>query len=146
MDKSVDCYECMANAGCLDDDLFGDTGHECADVAGNATAGAATGTSRNQLCLATLDCIMNPANVCASTDVTICYCGSLGAGNGCATAPAGAPNGKCLTQELNGLEHTVDQAPSLVLPDYTALNKGAGMANQLFNCAKSNGCDALCSQ
>ena len=63
-----------------------------------------------------------------------------------ALSRAGAPNGKCLTQELNGLEHTVDQPPSVVLPDYTGLNRGAGMANQLFNCAKSNGCDMFCSQ
>jgi hypothetical protein len=136
----------MVNAGCLDDALLGDTGHECGDVTGNALAGSATGTSRTQLCLDTLDCIIDPAKLCASTDVAICYCGTLGAGNGCATAPAGAPNGLCLTQELNGLERLTSDPPSVVLPDFTSLTLGAGMANQLFNCAKANACDALCAR
>src|SRR5262249_14115969 len=90
VDKSPDCYNCMANCGCLDDVILGDTGHECGDVTGNAVKGGKTGTARSQLCLDTLDCIMKgtatkpvPPNMsCASTDVTICYCGSLGGGNG----------------------------------------------------------------
>src|SRR6185436_2226080 len=111
-----------------DDALFGDTGHECGDVAGNAVRGGATGVSRTQLCLDTLDCILVPPS-CASTDVAVCYCGSLGAGNACSTAAAGAPDGKCLTQELNGLEHLVTEAPSVVLPDFTSQGLGAGIAN-----------------
>ena len=143
--KSPDCYTCMVNGGCLDDTKFGDTGHECGDVTGNAAKGAKTGTARSSLCLDTLDCILAPATKCASDDVNICYCGTLGAGNGCATAASGA-NGSCLQKEVDGLEHLASDAPSAVLPDYTTLSLGSGVANQLFVCAKSNGCDTLCSQ
>src|SRR5262249_4996324 len=125
---------------------FSDSGHECGDVPGTAVRGAGAGVSRSQLCLDTLDCIMDPSKLCASSDVSICYCGTLGAGNACFAAPAGAPDGACLTQELNGLEHLASDAPAGVLADFTTLTLGAGMANQLFNCAKSNGCDALCSR
>ena len=145
VDKSPECYRCMLNAGCIDDAFFGDTGHECGDVSGNATAGAKSGSSRTSLCLATLDCIMTPAIECASDDVNICYCGTLGSGNGCATAASGA-NGKCFQAEVDGLEHLATDAPSAVLPDYTDLRRGAGMANQLFVCAKANQCDTLCAQ
>ena len=145
VDKSAACYQCMINGGCLDDAKFGDTNHECGDVAGNAAKGAKAGTPRASLCLDTLDCILTPATKCASDDVNICYCGSLGAGNGCATATSGA-NGACLQKEVDGLEHPASDAPSAVLPDYTTLSLGAGVANQLFVCAKSNGCDTVCSQ
>ena len=146
VDKSPACYLCMVQAGCVDDVTFNDVGHECGDVAGVAARGAKTGTSRSALCLDTLDCILNPAKVCASTDVNICYCGSLGAGNGCATGTTPDTTAACFQQEVDGLEHLATDAPSAVLPDYTDLARGAGMANQLFVCAKSNGCDALCAQ
>lgn len=145
VNKSLECYKCMVSSGCLDDALFNDTGHECGDVTGVAAHGAKTGTARASLCLDTLDCILNPVNLCAADDVNLCYCGSLGAGNGCATATSGA-NGKCFQQEVDGLEHLAGDAPSAVLPDYNALSLGAGMANQLFVCAKSNSCDELCAK
>ncbi len=145
VNKSLDCYKCMIAGGCLDDAFFGDTGHECGDVAGVAAKGAKAGTSRTNLCLDTLDCILSPTIMCAADDVNICYCGSLGAVNGCATATSGA-DGKCFHQEVDGLEHLATDAPSAVLPDYTTLSFGAGTANQLFVCGKSNGCDTLCAQ
>ena len=145
VNRSLECYKCMVSSGCLDDALFNDTGHECGDVTGVAAHGAKTGTSRASLCLDTLDCILSPVNLCAADDVNLCYCGSLGAGNGCATATSGA-NGKCFQQEVDGLEHLAGDAPSAVLPDYNALSLGAGMANQLFVCAKSNACDELCAK
>jgi hypothetical protein len=145
VNKSLECYKCMVSSGCLDDALFNDTGHECGDVTGVAAHGAKTGTSRASLCLDTLDCILDPVNLCAADDVNLCYCGSLGPGNGCATATSGA-NGKCFQQEVDGLEHLASDAPSAVLPDYNALSLGAGMANQLFVCAKSNACDELCAK
>jgi hypothetical protein len=133
------------NAGCLDDSVFGDTGHECGDLAGNAVSGAKAGTAKSDLCLAAIDCVLNPANLCAASDVNVCYCGSLGAGNACATAATGA-DGACFEEEVDGLEHAATDSPSAVLPDYTDLTRGAGLANQLFVCAKSNGCDSLCAQ
>jgi hypothetical protein len=132
------CYKCLVNAGCLNDTISSDMGHECADVVGNAARGSRTGTARSTLCLDTLRCILQTG--CASSDVAICYCGSLGAGGGCTMSmDPTAANGACAQTELDGMEHLSADPPSLVAPDFFNLNLGAGKANQIFSCASSNG-------
>jgi hypothetical protein len=143
--KSVDCYTCLVNGGCLDDAVFpGDTGHECEDVTGTAAKGASTGTSRSSLCLSTISCILGSS--CASQDVLICYCGGLGAGNACSTGsnPALA-NGLCASTEVNALEHLSTDPPSAIVTDYFNQNLGGGKANQIFSCAASGAC-SQCTQ
>jgi hypothetical protein len=143
LDKSPACFGCLVNAGCLNDAKFSDRGHECSDVDGVAMRGAKKGTRRSDLCLATLDCILSKG--CAKVDVALCYCGALGAGNGCTTAKSGA-KGACLEPELDGLEHPGKDPPSAVVVDYFNRLLGAGMANQVFTCARDNGCQAACTR
>jgi hypothetical protein len=142
----VDCYTCLVNTGCLDDNMFpGDTSHECGDVVGNATNGAQTGVAKSALCLQTIQCIL--ANSCASTDVSICYCGALGAGDACSTSSTpSAANGTCAQTEIDALEHLNTQAPSAVVPDFFNQNLGGGKANQIFACAASGGACPQCLQ
>jgi hypothetical protein len=144
MNKSVECYTCLVNVGCLNDVTFNDTGHECGDVSGTASAGAQAGAARSDLCLATIDCIL--ASSCASNDATPCYCGSLGAGNACTTSTnRAAANGACVSTELAALEHASTAPPSTVMPDYFNQNLGGGKANEIFACAGVNGCP-MCLQ
>jgi hypothetical protein len=134
VNKSLSCYNCLVNAACLNDDTFGDVGHECGDVTGTAAKGASTGALRSDLCLQTIQCILNTS--CASQDPSICYCGSLGAGDACTTsANPAASNGPCSSLEVNTLEHLSTDPPSAVIPDFYNLNLGGGRANQIFACA-----------
>jgi hypothetical protein len=145
LNKSPDCYSCLVNTGCLDDAAFGDTGHECGDVTGTAAGGAQAGTARSDLCLATIDCILSTS--CASTDVAICYCGSLGAGDACTTSTnPSAANGPCASIELAALEHSSTDAPSAVVTDFFNLILGGGRANQIFACAHSGNACPMCLQ
>jgi hypothetical protein len=141
-DKSVDCYHCLVNAGCLNDNVLNDKNNECGDLTGTADAGAEAGAANSDLCLATLRCILRTS--CASTDVSICYCGGLGSANLCATATSGADGG-CLQAEVNGLYLRATDPPSVVMTDYFNLNHPSGKANQIFTCAKSAACDPFCS-
>jgi hypothetical protein len=143
LSKSPSCYGCLANAGCLDTASFNDTGHECTDLVGVSTRGGKVGAKRSDLCLSTLDCILSKG--CASDDVALCYCGSLGAGNGCTTATSGA-KGACLQQELDGLEHSAGEPPKAVVPDYFNRLLGAGVANEIFACGRYNGCREACQR
>jgi hypothetical protein len=142
LDKSPDCYQCLATAGCLDDNLQKDMNNECGDLAGTADGGAEAGAANSDLCLATLQCILRTG--CAVTDVNICYCGGLGAGNQCSTALSGADGG-CLPQEVNGLGLRATASPNTVLSSYFDLSLPSGKANQIFACAKINTCDTFCS-
>ena len=131
--KSLDCYNCLVGGGCLDDQMFNDMGHECEDVTGVAAKGAQTGVSRTSLCLQDLTCILK-AN-CASSDVVLCYCGSLGGGNACSTSMmVGAANGACVQQETDATEHTSMEPPSKIVPDLFNQVLGGGKANQIFSC------------
>jgi hypothetical protein len=143
---SPDCYKCLVNAGCLDDALIPvDSMHECADVPGTAVKGAKSGQARSSLCLETIRCILRTQ--CAATDTALCYCGSLGAGNGCTTSTvASAANGACLQTELDGLEHLSTEAPVMVAPDFYNVNLGGGKANEIFACAAGNGGCPACLQ
>jgi hypothetical protein len=143
LNKSPACYGCLANAGCLNTAKFDDTGHECSDALGVAARGAKVGAKRSDLCLSTLECILSKG--CASEDVALCYCGSLGAGNGCTTAMSGA-KGVCLQKEVDGLEHMAAEPPKVVVPDYFNRLLGAGMANEIFSCSRYNGCGEVCGR
>jgi hypothetical protein len=135
--RSGDCYSCLVGAGCLDDAILGDTGHECGDLTGVAAAGADTGVSRSDLCLQTIQCILGSG--CAAVDVANCYCGSLGPGNECTTSTdSAAPNGPCAATEVSALEHLSTDLPIAVLQDYFDLQLGGARANQIFACAASS--------
>jgi hypothetical protein len=126
------CYPCLWNNGCLDDTVFGDSGHECGDLAG--TLGGSSDTS---LCLATVSCIL--ANACVnSAGVSTCYCGVANEGSACAAA-GGAVNGACLTQEVNGLGFVASDNTD-ILKQFTNTTLPAGLGNQIFQCAVSNTC------
>jgi hypothetical protein len=136
--KSADCYTCLVDNGCLDDARLIDTGHECGDLVGTATRGAKTGTARSTLCLAVLECILS--SNCATDDVEVCYCGSLGPAIGCSTGKSGA-DGPCMPEEVDALEHVWTDPPNEVIRSFFNLNLGAGMANQILACASSNHCE-----
>jgi hypothetical protein len=140
--KSADCYSCLVNGDCLDNAMFMDVGKDCDDLTGNATGGARAGTSNEQLCLDKLSCIVSTS--CASVDINLCYCGSLGAGNTCATATTPG-DGKCAQQEVDGSNHLITDPGSMVLPDLANQLLPAGLVDQIFVCAHSNQCDSLCS-
>jgi hypothetical protein len=144
---SPSCYNCLVNAGCLDDLVTpGDTLHECGDVMGTAARGNQAGAAKSTLCLETIQCILQHG-ACASTDVSICYCGTLGAGDACSTSTdPNAPNGACKQAEIDGLEHLSTEPPSQIVPDYFNHVLGAGVANQIFACAASNGGCPTCLQ
>jgi hypothetical protein len=143
LSKSVDCYNCLVSAGCLNDAIFGDVLHECGDVPGNAANGAKAGTPRSTLCLATIDCVLQTN--CSSSDVAICYCGSLGVGTSCTQAASGA-NGPCMQQEIDALEHVSSDTPAIIAPDYYNQNLGGGKANQIFSCANNGNVCPMCLQ
>jgi hypothetical protein len=143
---SPDCYNCLVNAGCLNDTVMPlDSMHECEDVPGAAAKGAKSGQLRSSLCLETIQCILQTK--CASMDTAVCYCGSLGAGNACiaGTVPSSA-DGSCLQAELDGLEHVSTDTPMTVIGDFYNGLLGGGKANQIFNCAAGNGGCPACLQ
>ena len=142
VDKSPACYQCLVMGDCLNNTIQGDTGLECGDLTGSATAGEKAGSTYNDLCLSLLDCTLSTK--CASTDITICYCGALGAGVACTTASSGA-NGACMQQEANGANHPSTDPPSAVTKDLNDKTKATGKLNQIYICGKQNNCDALCT-
>jgi hypothetical protein len=145
---SLDCYTCLIDNSCLDDQEFGDMGHECEDLTGNATGGASAGTSNVQLCLDTIRCVLQ--SKCASTDVSTCYCGSL-MGSACATS-TNPGDGLCASQEASGADHLVTDPASVVSPTLSMKVLPAGMADEIFSCAANNTslttgatCASICS-
>jgi hypothetical protein len=129
---TTDCYACMLNAGCIDDTTFSDTGHECEDLAG--TFGP-NGKAASALCAATIQCVFTTS--CQANDVGDCFCGIGVSSATCQTSAT--PTGPCYAQEVEGLGFS---DTTHVLQDYTDTSRPAGMANQLFGCAKSNNCAA----
>jgi hypothetical protein len=147
--QGPDCYNCLLQAGCLDDApppiSFGDTGHECADLTAPGADGGPTdsvdplGTPRRQRCLDVVQCTL--ANSSAQPILAFGYCGMQPTTVSCQTATPGQ-TGPCLAVEQAGVE-TVD--PNTVLSRYTNITYGGGMANQLFQCAIANMCPACLS-
>jgi hypothetical protein len=142
------CYSCMLGAGCMDDIAFStDKGHECADVP--STAATLNGETGIQACLDTVGCIITKA--CdTSNPPSFCFCGSA-SGTACLTA--GAANGPCFNQEVNGLDigtynsstmTYTEGDPTATQKAYTNVALGSGMANALMGCAFSN-CQAQCT-
>jgi len=123
--STQDCYSCLWNNSCLNDTQFSDTNHECGDLAAASVAA----------CTSTLSCIISTG--CANNDIQDCFCGADNPGNSCQTAAN--PDGACKTQEIAGLG--VSDAPT-VLKNLTDTTRPAGMANQIFSCAKTNSCAA----
>lgn len=141
-DSAQGCYACLVNAGCLDDNEFGDMGHECGDAPGATTSdlpatftnGSGVSVDSTSTCLATIDCIVSTGcGTAANGGLTNCYCGTEGGGpSACATATA--VNGECETQEVAGFSHT--DPNDIVNKDYTDTLEPSGMANQIFSCGK----------
>jgi hypothetical protein len=155
------CYECAVNSDCIDNLTNGDTCKECDDLAGgppgaNCAVGHAAldGEPAVRACLDTLSCIFSTG--CGSEDPPlICFCGTA-AGGACLTA--GAANGQCIQQEIDGLlvgscDSVYPAAPDCIEGDPTATAKAfsnditpAGMANSLVGCLVATGdCKSQCA-
>jgi len=142
-DVAAGCYTCLLAAGCLDDNEFGDTGHECGDGPGATTSdlpatfvnGSGTTVNSTPTCLATAQCVINQGcGTAANGGLTNCYCGSLGGGpSACSTATS--VNGACETQELAGFSHSDNS--DIVNKDFTNTLEPSGMANEIFSCGKT---------
>jgi hypothetical protein len=126
---SQTCVNALFLNGCLDDTIGNDTGNECTDVPAGTTPSGAT---RNQACLTVISCTL--AHSSAEPVVDFGYCGTQPTSTSCQTATPGQ-TGPCLAQEQDGEEST---DPSTVLSRYTATTFGGGMANRIFNCARTN--------
>jgi hypothetical protein len=122
------CYACLLKQGCIDDVTFNDKGNECGDLIGATEAGG----SRDQACLDVVACTLTHSG--AQPVINNGYCGTA-TGLSC-THPKGQ-DGPCLAQEQAGAEST---DPMVVLKRYTDKTFGAGMANEIFQCAISNRC------
>jgi hypothetical protein len=145
LDPNTSCYECLVNAGGLDDST-GDKNNECGDV--SPSAPTLTGEPAEQACLDTLSCMIN--NQCdTDSPPSQCLCGTS-AGTACLSA--GAANGPCLQQEINGLDiGTGTTLGSLVEGDPTATQKAftnqatpSGKANAIGAFAYQN-CQSMCT-
>jgi hypothetical protein len=131
-DPADSCYECLLGAGCLDDTVYADTDHECEDTL--ATFGTAA------QCQTVIACILSTS--CASSSVAGCYCGTAGPTTTCTGNPAPGPiNGACDTQVAAGLGFPVTDGTDNTT-NLTDVTRAAGKANQIFQCAHSNGCTA----
>jgi hypothetical protein len=146
--KTGSCYECMVFNDCIDNDTNGDTGKECADV----TAPTLDGEPGPAECIDTLKCIYS--TLCDTANPpSSCFCGTA-SGSACLTA--GAANGPCLNDEIDGLgvgscSTMFPAAKSCTEGDPTASSKAyvnqtlpAGNANALTGCAVAN-CKTLCT-
>jgi hypothetical protein len=137
------CYDCLVNAGCLDDSLFAtDVDHECGDTDANGiTNPTLNGDSATASCLATVSCVLGPAaggatgtgNCATANGSGNCYCGNS-AGQ---CVVAGKANGPCISQETDGLDST---DPVAVNSRFVNTAYAAGMANTIFACAGANTC------
>ena len=141
-DPGSGCYSCLVNAGCLDDNEFGDVGHECGVGPGGTTSdlpatfvnGSGVSVDSTSTCLATIQCILSTAcGTTANGGLTNCYCGTEGGGpTACSTATS--VNGACEAQELAGFSHTDNS--DIVNKDFTNTLEPSGMANEIFSCGK----------
>jgi hypothetical protein len=125
------CYTCLAFNGCLDDTQFNDTTHECEDS-------LATGTAAQ--CEATLGCILG--SDCASSSISVCYCGTAGLLTTCQGNPAAGPiNGACASTIAAGLGFPVTDGTDDTA-QLTSTTFASGKADQIFQCALTNDCGA----
>ena len=141
--KSPLCYQCMVNSGCIDDAKYGDTNQECGDLSGPVPGGCRVGTSKTEMCIETLDCILAtdcvaPIMPDAAPRDSTCYCGGYPPVT-CMSLPATDLNGPCKQVIADGLGYLGGDSKNILL-NYTDTTRGAGMANQIFQCAISNNC------
>jgi hypothetical protein len=136
------CYGCLNTFNCLDNAFTGPsqgTPEECGDLTTFTPTFVPTGTSAGktaeQACLDVIACTF--ANKCATgnPDLT-CYCGTF-QGPSCNTMQ----NGPCQVVEANGIGVAPTDGTDVQV-DYTETSLSSGMANTLFACAFSNGCQA----
>jgi hypothetical protein len=141
------CYECLNAKSCLDDNT-GDVGLECAD---SPDLGGGTAGSGVTLCLSTLNCIITndcqgaggitgTSAIASQEDISLCYCGGNNAGNACQTSGT-ATNGLCVTQESAGFGFAFSDNKD-ILQNFGGSSFPSGVANAIFQCAKSNKCTA----
>lgn len=138
------CYACMLSEGCLDDQLFGDTGHECgvdpqtgtSDLPATFKNGSGTTVNSTSTCLATVQCVISTGcGTESSGGLTNCFCGPEGGGpSTCETATA--VNGPCDTQEVAGFSHAINDPTDIISKDFINTLEPSGMANQIFSCGK----------
>jgi hypothetical protein len=141
-DPNTSCYTCLLQAGCIDDTVFPDTGHECGDLpAGNFTAGSGSVGPATTLCLATVECVIGSA--CAETNGGLdnCYCGAGGGSPSLCPGNGPAANGACKDQETSGFLASPNDATN-TLKNYTDTTEPSGMANQIFICALASSCSS----
>ena len=142
------CYECLNHFLCIDNSS--NTGTECGDLPSGATTFDKEAPA--QACTDLLSCIIT--NKCTTANPPAqCFCGTA-AGSAC--LGAGAANGPCLQQEINGLgvgscSNTfpaplmcTEGDPTNSQKAFTNANVPSGMANDLMGCAFSN-CQAQCT-
>ena len=134
-DPATGCYSCLFNAGGLDDVTFGDTGHECGDLASASQAACAT----------TLSCILSTSCAYSGTydggagtanNVSDCYCGTAPTSGTCTS---GGANGPCDAQEAAGLGFAESDGLD-ILKNFTATTLSSGVANNILQAAISNSC------
>ena len=144
------CFGCLTHFQILDTSAGGG-GNECEDLP--STAKTLDGEPALQGCVDTLQCIVD--SKCTTADPPAdCFCGTA-AGSACLAA--GAANGPCLQQEINGLDigtcsNTYPAALSCTEGDPTMSQQAfyphpelpAGMANVIMANAFSN-CQSTCT-
>jgi hypothetical protein len=128
-DPTAGCYNCLVNAGCLDDALYGDAAHECEDFG--------TATLQSQ-CTDTVKCILSTS--CAQNSVAVCYCGTAPVAGTCQGNPAPGPiDGLCASSIATGLNLPVADGTDITKNLTNSVLPG-GAAVQIFQCAQSNAC------
>jgi hypothetical protein len=130
MDGGSACLDCARSGRCLDPNLL------CEHLAGSVILdGPAAGQSRDDVCRATLTCLLGSQCMVHTGTLDGCYCGSVDDGSCADAGPTGDP--PCLAIEQGGLE-TTNAAQALQTLTYTTL--AAGTANALLQCLRSSGC------
>jgi len=131
------CYACLVNSGYIDDDLNGDTGHECGDLpAGTYTAGNGYSGQAVDICLADLACILEtdcsaPTGTATIASTFACYCGPGGGAPTECESNGPATNGVCKTQIVNGLPAQPNDALT-ISDDFNTPMYPSGLADNIF--------------
>ncbi len=148
-DPANGCYNCLWNAGGIDDAVFGDTGHECQDTSGSFTSTSGNTDTFSDDCVQLLTCITvgepsaSPpiAGGCAQTNggVDNCYCGSGGGSPSNCPNNGATTNGLCKTFETNGF-HFAPSDSTDILKNFSDKAEPSGIANQIIVSANANSC------
>jgi hypothetical protein len=128
------CYSCAVTHNCL----APNADFLCEELDGAvADAGPEAGSTRESLCLAALQCILQ-SNCPSSGSLTACFCGTTASAS--CRAGTATPNGSCVSEEQNGLE-TLDASviyTSLSFGQGVTSTLGAGVANRVAGCLFDN--------